>query len=58
MDDDISAKAQWEDDGGGCLDLSKSLASIQFKAMGERGVGGEPLLSYHKVMDWEPPQEV
>ena len=36
MDDAISVKAQLEG-GGGCLDLSKSLASILFQASGEMG---------------------
>ena len=45
MDDAISTEVQWDKEGGRCLDLSRSLASINFQAMGERCKGEEPLLS-------------
>ena len=36
MDDAISVEVQWDLEGARCLDLSRSLASIHFQAMGER----------------------
>ena len=58
MDDAVSVEVQWESDGGRCLALAQSLASIHFQAMGERAEGEEPLLSHNKVTDWAPQQEV
>ena len=58
MDDAISIEVQWEKGGGRCLDLSRSLASIHFEAMGERCEGEEPLLSQKKVTGWATQQEV
>ena len=58
MDDAISVEIKWKEDGGRCLEVSKSLASIHFQAMGEREVGGEPLPSHKKVTDWAPRWEV
>ena len=58
MDDAISVEVQWEKTGDRCLDLSRSLASIHFQAMGERGVEEEPLLSPKKVTNWSTQHEV
>ena len=46
MDDAISVEVQWADWGERCLDLSQSLASIHFKAMGERREEEEPFFSH------------
>ena len=51
MDDAVSVEVQWESDGGRCLALAQSLASIHFQAMGERAEGEEPLLLHKKVTD-------
>ena len=57
-DDAVSVEVQWEPDGGRCLTMAQSLASIHFQVMGEREEGEEPLLSNKKVTDWAPQQEV
>lgn len=44
----ISVELLWAEDGGRCLHVSKSLASMHFQAMGEQEVGGEPLWSKTK----------
>ena len=38
MYDAISVEMQWVEDGGQCLDPSKSFASIHFQVMGERRI--------------------
>ena len=43
---------------GGGIDLSRSLGSIYFQAMGERSEGEEPLLSPRKVTGWAMLQKV
>ena len=58
MDDAVSVEVQWESDGGRCVALAQSLASIHFQAMGERGEREKPLPSHKKVTDWAPQQEV
>lgn len=59
MDDAISTEAQWDKSGwrGRCLDLSRSVRSIYFQAMGERRKGTEQLLSHKKVTCWAPQQQ-
>ena len=58
MDDAVSLEVHWEPDGGRCIALAQSLASIHFQAMGKRGEGEKPLPSHKKVTDWAPQQEV
>ena len=58
MGDAISIEVQWDKEGGRCLDLSRSLASIHFQAMGERCEGEELLLSHLKVTGRATQQEV
>ena len=47
-----------EADGGRFLVLSQALASNHHKTMGERAVGGEPLLSHKNLTDRVPRQEM
>ena len=53
----MSVEAQWEPNGGRCIALSQSLASIQVQAVGRGGMGGDPQLSHKKVMHWASQQE-
>ena len=46
--DAISIEVQWFEDGTQRLGLSRSLAGVPFKALGERGPREEPLLSPKK----------
>ena len=57
MDDAISVEVQKEDGWERCLDVSRWLAPIHFKAMGE-GREEEPLWSHKKVTGWATQQEV
>lgn len=58
VDDAVSVEAKHEPDGGRCIVLSKSLASIHHLLLGERGEGQEPVLSHKKTTDWAPQMEV
>ena len=53
-----SVEVELGPDGGKCLAIVQSLASIHFQAMGEREEGEEPLLSRKKVTDWVPQQDL
>lgn len=56
--DAISVEAQWAENGRRCLELSRTLASIQSEAMGERGLGDEQARSHNKTVEWAPRQKV
>lgn len=58
VDDAVSAEVQWEPDGGWCLALAQSLASLRFRAVGGRAEEEGPLVSHKKATYWAPQQEV
>ena len=58
MDDAISIEVQWDKEGRPYLGLSRSLASMHSKTMGERVDGEEPLLSHKMVTGWATQLEV